>query len=418
MNSQDSASGSGDDLGFELPRPAVVSKKRVVAIVVAALVVVAVAFVVGYLPRKSAHRALAAGVALQENVKPRVELVTAKALTSDRALELSGTVAPLEQAVIYPRATGYVRRWLVDIGDKVTEGQVLAEIDIPEADAELAQARAELAQAEAALELANANLNLANMNLGRSQRLAEKKLVAAADVDQQQATQAGNAASVSVARANIVAQKANIKRLTDVKAYARVVAPFTGTITERNVDRGSLVTAGNSTPLYRIVATDPVRVLVQVPQDVAPSVQGGLDAKVVARGYGGRVFAGKITRAAGELDPTLRTMNVEIRVPNADGALVPGMYVQASLTLPTPHTVLEVPATALYNDAHGTRVATFVAGKIHFVPIVIERDTGATIQVASGLTGSERIVKIAVASIVEGEAVEVAAAGAAAAPAK
>jgi membrane fusion protein (multidrug efflux system) len=211
-----------------------------------------------------------------------------------------------------------------------------------------------------------------------------------------------------VARANVEAQRAAIKKLTDEKAFQRVVAPFAGTITARSIDRGALVTAGNSTPLFKIVATDPVRVVVQVPQDVAPGVKPDLSASVTARGYGARAFPGKVTRAAGELDPSLRTMGTEIRVANPDGALLPGMYVQAQLSLSTPHQVFEIPATALYSDAKGTRVATVTKeGKIHFVDIVIERDTGAAIQVGSGLEGNEQLVKVGVASYAEGDAVDV-----------
>ena len=125
------------------------------------------------------------------------------------------------------------------------------------------------------------------------------------------------------------------------------------------------------------------------------------------REFAGRQFPGKVTRSAGALDPELHTMTTEIQVPNADGALLPGMYVQAALTLPVPHRVVEIPATALYSDAQGLRVATVDAqNKIHFVPITIERDTGATLQIATGLTGDERIIKIAVTTLAEGDLVE------------
>jgi RND family efflux transporter MFP subunit len=397
-----------DDLGFDLPAPLAVSKKKIFVVVLIVGAALALAFVLGYRPRREAAQALASSNVATENALPRVQVVNAKAVTSDKALVLPGTVTALESTTVYPRVTGYVRRWLVDIGDKVTEGQLLAEIDVPENEAALVQARAELAQAEAGLELANANLALQQINLGRTQRLTEKNLVAKADLDTQQATTVGSQAQVSVARANVEAQRANIKKLTDERAFQRVLAPFAGTVTSRSIDRGALVSAGNSTPLFKIVAADPVRVIVQVPQDVAPGVKPDLAATVVARGYGARAFPGKVTRAAGELDPALRTMGTEIRVANPDGALLPGMYVQASLSLASPHQVFEIPATSLYNDAHGTRVATVdAAGKIHFVDIVIERDTGATIQVASGLTGKESIVKVGVASYAEGTQVDV-----------
>src|SRR5262249_2351730 len=152
----------------------------------------------------------------------------------------------------------------------------------------------------------------------------------------------------------------------------------------RQIDRGALVSEVNRTPLFTLVSTDPVRVFVDVPQTIAPSVKTGTPVKITVREYAGRDFAGTVARSAGALDPDLHTMTTEVRVPNSDGALLPGMYVQAQLTLPVPHKVLEIPATALYSDANGLRVATVDAqSKIHYAPITIERDTGATLQVAT-----------------------------------
>jgi RND family efflux transporter MFP subunit len=161
--------------------------------------------------------------------------------------------------------------------------------------------------------------------------------------------------------------------------------------------------------MFTVVATDPVRVFVDLPQTVAPSVRDGTDTVVTAREYAGRKFAGKVTRSAKALDPDLHVMTTEIQVPNGDNALLPGMYVQTQLTLPVPHRVVEIPATALYSDAQGLRVAVVDAQlKVHFRPIAIERDTGATLWVASGLSGDEKIVKIAVASLSDGDTVELA----------
>jgi len=159
--------------------------------------------------------------------------------------------------------------------------------------------------------------------------------------------------------------------------------------------------------MYTLVATDPIRVFIDVPQTVAASMKVGTDAQVTVREFPGRKFAGKIARSAGSLDPDLHTMSTEIDVPNPDSALLPGMYVEAALTLPVPHKVVEIPATALYSDAQGVRVAVVDAqNKAHFVPITIERDTGATLWVATGLTGDEKLVKVAVPSLLDGDVVE------------
>jgi RND family efflux transporter MFP subunit len=179
-------------------------------------------------------------------------------------------------------------------------------------------------------------------------------------------------------------------------------------VTTREAQRGALVTAGNATPLFKIAATDLVRVFVQVPQDLAPSVRNGLDAHVTVREYAARVFDGKVAHAAGALDPATRTMNTEVRVPNADGALFAGMYAQVSLTLPVPHTIYELPATALVTDAKGVRVVTVTPeGTLKLVKVVVERDTGPSVQIASGLEATDRVVKLASADLTDGRPVDV-----------
>jgi membrane fusion protein (multidrug efflux system) len=397
----------GPNLGFELPSARPIPRQRLTKILLIALVLVALAFVIGYLPGHTRRTALAA--AASQATLPHVGVLVAKEAASDRALDLPGAVQPLQETTISARATGYVKAWKVDIGDKVKQGQILAEIETPELDQELAQARAQVLQTRASLEQAKANRDLAQANLNRATRLAPSGIVSKADLETAQAQSSVGGANVNVANANIAAQEANIRRLDQLKAFSHVTAPFAGTITQRNVEVGSLVTANNGSPLFRLAAMDPARVFVQVPQDVAPSIKPGVVAKVSVREYPGRAFDGKVTRAASELDPSTRTMNTEIRVPNPDGALLAGMYAEVQMTLPLPHRVLEIPASALMNDARGARVAVVDdQSRIHLQPVVVERDNGATIDVASGLTGKERIARIGSAAFVEGMQVEVA----------
>lgn len=394
-----------DDLGFELP-PAAKSSRAFVVVMVVLLAGGLFAF--GYFRRNNAHRGVP--ITATETGAIRVEVIAPKELTSDRALALPGVVRPLEEAKLYSRSQGFVRKWLVDIGDKVKEGQLLAEIDTPELDAQLAQARAQLASARANVKQAVAQRNFSKSNSSRYEMLADQKLVATGAVEQQQAQAATDEATLAAAESNVTAQEANVRRLQELQGFAKVTAPFAGTITSRTVDRGTLVGEGGATPMFTLVATDPVRIFVDVPQSVAPSIQTGTEAIVTLREYSGKPFVGKVTRSSGALDPELHTMTTEVQVPNPDSALLPGMYVQVSLSLPVPHRVLEIPATALYSDAGGTRVAVVDAQqKLHFVPITIERDTGSTLYIATGLQGGERIVKIAVPSALEGDAVEVAA---------
>ena len=393
-----------DDLGFELPQPAQSSRLRVVIVL---LVIVGAAFAIGYLQWSKARGATP--VALQDVGPTRVEVIKAKVLSSDQALALPGVVKPLEEAKLYSRSSGFVRKWLADIGDKVKEGQLLAEIDTPELDAQLAQARAQLASARASVKQASAQRDFAKSNSARYETLADQKLISKSQVEQTQAQAATDEATVSAAQSNVTAQEANVRRLLELQGFGKVVAPFAGTITARTIDRGTLVGNGGATPMFTLVATDPIRVFVDVPQSVAPSVKVGTEAVVTVREYADRKFAGKVMRSSGALDPDLHVMTTEIQVPNPDNALLPGMYVQVAITLPVPHRVLEIPSTALYSDSQGLRVATVDAqNKIKFAPITLERDTGATLWVATGLTGDERIVKIAVPSLLDGDVVELA----------
>jgi membrane fusion protein (multidrug efflux system) len=392
-----------EDLGFALPAPSRTSRTGVTIVLV---ILLGGGFALGWSQRSKAHDLVP--VQSGEVRATRVEVFRPKVLASDQALTLPGTVRALEQTKIYPRVTGYVRKWLVDIGDKVAAGQVLAEIDTPDLDAQLAQARAQLGQAQAAVNQVTAQRDYSRSNTQRIESLADQKLVSRSQVEQTQAQASTDEAGVASAKSNVTAQQANVRRLLETQGFSRVVAPFAGTITTRTIERGDLVTEGTGTPLYTLVATDPIRVLVDVPQTVAASVRAGIAVTLTIRELPGRKFQGKITRAAGALDPDLHTMTTEVQVPNPDAALLPGMYVQAQLSFPVPHRVVEIPSTALYNDAQGLRVAVVDAQqRLRFAPITIERDTGATLQVATGLTGDERVVKIAVPGLAEGDPLEV-----------
>ncbi|MGE5049579.1 MAG: efflux RND transporter periplasmic adaptor subunit, partial [Deltaproteobacteria bacterium] len=290
----ESTRGTGGEphLGFVLPAARPIAKKRLALLALFALAVLGLAFVVGYLPRLQKRAALAASVELTRRALPRVETISPRPGASDRALALPGTVQPLQATLLFARASGFVRAWYADIGDRVKAGQVLAEIETPELDQELLQGQAQLLQTRASLTQAQANRNLARANLARARRLAPSGIVSRADLEQSEAQAEVGEANVKVAEANVKAQQANIRRLTQLKAFARVTAPFAGTITQRMVEVGALVTAGNAQPLFRLAAMDPARVFVQVPQDVAPSVRSGVSGNVTVREYPGRTFAG------------------------------------------------------------------------------------------------------------------------------
>jgi RND family efflux transporter MFP subunit len=398
-----------DDLGFELPEPARFSGRKVALATMLGAAALAGAFVVGYLPKRRAQAAIVEAAKASSGALMRVQVISPKTDSSDRALELPGSILPLEETIVYPRASGYVRSWSVDIGAHVKPGDLLAEIDTPEVDQQLAQARAQFAQAQAGVTQAQANDAYATLSLKRLEKLVPEGLAAQADLDKQKAQAVVEEANIAVAKANAEAAKAEIRRLSDLKAFSRLTAPFAGIVAARNIERGALVTAGNATPLFRIVATETMRVLVQVPQDAAPGVRVGVPAKVKVREFAGRTFDGTIAHAAGALDPATRMMRTEVRVPNPKGELLAGMYAEVSLTLPIPHRIFEVPATAVMNDAKGLRVAVVEPDStVRLVPVMVERDTGATIQLASGLQGNERVVRLANAELYEGRKVEIA----------
>ena len=397
------------DLGFDLPAAAAISRGRLAALLSSVIVVFGVAFVVVYVPRRRERAALAESAEAAGRSLLRLEVVRPKLVSSDRAVLLPGSVQPLVETVLYARASGFVRRWLVDIGDRVASGQLLAEIETPEIDQELEQATAQLAQARPTVERSKANYALSSANLKRFQTLTPAGLTSEADLDARRAQALTDEADVHVAEASISNANANIRRLQQIKGFARVTAPFAGTITQRLVEVGALVTAGNGQPLYKLAALDPARVFIQVPQDVAPGVRAGVPADVTVREYAGRIFHATVARAAGELDGTTRTMNTELRVPNPDGALMPGMYAEVALTLPSPHQVFELPATALMTDSKGTRVAIVDNdSRLHLAPVVVERDTGSTIGVSVGLQGTDRVARFGSAELVDGRQVDTA----------
>jgi len=405
------------ELGFTLPEPARLSRSR--ALIIAGLVVVGLGgvFVLALLPRNAARADLQEQAQKNEKALPRLTVVAPKLVSSDRAVKVPASIQPLEEAVIYARASGYVARWLVDLGDKVKADQLLAQIEVPELNQELSQGRAALAKAQASKVQAEAQKSLATSVLDRTGKLVSAGVATQQELEQTQAQSAVGEANVNLAQAGVEAERANIRRLSDLQQFSKVTAPFAGTITARSIDRGSLVTAG-STAMFRLAATDTVRVFIQLPQDVATNVVVGGPAEVHVREFAGRTFNGTVARTAGALDPVTRTLNTEIRVPNPDGKLLAGMYAEVSLALSAPRQVYEIPATALLSDAQGLRVAIVQPNDtLHMQPITIERDLGATLHVSSGLTGGERLVQIAGAELSEGQKVQPLAPKPAAAPA-
>jgi len=342
----------------------------------------------------------------QEQTIPRVEVTSVARSSSNAQLQLPGNIQAITEAPILARADGYISRRTVDIGDRVQSGQTLAEIEAPELDQQIVQAKATLQQAQAALEqaLANEEQGKANQELARitAQRwvdLSSKGLATKQENDQYKAQYAAQTANVqalgkavAAARSNIAAADANLARLNELKSYQQVKAPFDGVITVRNVDVGALVNSGN-TMLYRIAQTGTLRLYINVPQTYANDVRVGQRAQLTVSNLPGRSFTGTVARTANALDPTSRTLLVEMQVPNGNGVLLPGMYAQVDLRSSRPDAPLLISDDALILRAEGPQVAIVRPDDtIHLQKIEIGRDYGDRMEVPNGLHEGDRIV--------------------------
>jgi RND family efflux transporter MFP subunit len=370
------------------------------------IVLLVAAFFAGYIPLQKRNALIATEAQEQETALPRVEVIEVGRSSGSSDLELPGNIQAVTEAPILARADGYVRSRMVDIGDHVQAGQPVAEIEAPEVDQQLRQVKANLQQAQAALEqaLANSeqgksNLELARITAQRWSNLFAQGVVSRQETDQYQAQYQSQLAGVqaleraiAAQRGNVAAAEANLARLDDMQAYRVVKAPFAGVITLRNVDVGALVTAGN-TLLYRIAQTNTLRTYVNVPQTNASSIRLGQAARLSVTNLPGRSFTGTVARTSNALDPTSRTMLVELQVPNADGALLPGMYAQVQLSSARTNAPLMVPGEALIVRADGTQVAVVRSDStVHLQKIRVGRDYGDRLEVLDGLTQGDKII--------------------------
>lgn len=351
-----------------------------IALVAGLVVVLAALFAIGLWPKWNALK-VAQAEAGKDDLQA-VSYVTARRGASKADITLPATLYAMQEATIYARTNGYLRRWLVDIGDPVRAGQVLAEIEAPEVDREFDQAHATRAQVKA-------NLDLAKITADRYAALLQEEAVSPQEVDEKKGLFAARSADYAAA-------EANLRRLEQMKSYQRVVAPFSGTITARNVDIGSLIQAGSASSsgwLFKIAQTETIRVHAAVPQSSMRLVKPGMTVDLVVPELGEKAFPAKVMRNAGAFDAATRTMIVEMHVSNRGGPLLPGMYAQARLSLVNPEPNLQVPINALMVGGEGARVATVdVNGVIQIKPVKIGRDLGKEVEIVGGLAENERVI--------------------------
>jgi RND family efflux transporter MFP subunit len=363
-------------------------------------------YYLGYLPRTRREQVLAAESVAGGQALPVVNVERVKRSLGQSSLVLPGNTQAVTEAPVLARATGYIIKRNVDIGDRVAAGQVLAEIEAPElkqqirqAQAAIDQANQSVQQAEAGLIQGRANLGLAKVTRDRYQTLLSQKVVAQQDFDTRQAQWEASVANVQAldkaigaAKSNAAAAEANLARLNDLLGYLMVRAPFAGVITVRNVDTGALVNEG-STLLFRMAQTDRLRTYVNVPQSDADSVRVGQKATLVVSDLGGRKFTGTVARTANALDPATRTLLVEVQIDNGGGVLLPGMYTQVDLSVPRKNPPLMIAADALVVRSNGPQVAVVGAdGTVHFALVQLGRDLGDRLEALSGVQEGDRLV--------------------------
>lgn len=382
------------------------SRAKLWTLALLAVALIAVAFITGYWPRHRREALLVAEANVESHTDPVVNVVTVVQSSGKSELSLPGNIQAVTESPVLARASGYVQKRYADIGDRVSQNQLLAEIEAPELDQQVEQAKATLAQIESALEQSNAalqqgraNEQLAKVTAARWDTLARQGIVSRQDNDtyqaQYQAQQANVQAlekAVAAAKSNIAASQANLNRLTDLRGYQKVRAPFAGVITLRNIDAGTLITEG-STLMYRIAQTDRLRTYVNVPQADQAAIHVGQTARLSISEMPGREFIGKVTRTANALDPTSRTLLAEVQVANPEGKLVPGMYAQVTLSAVHADASLTIPGDTLLIRPDGPQVALVESdGKVHFQKVQLGRDYGNKIEVLRGLVPGQRIV--------------------------
>jgi RND family efflux transporter MFP subunit len=310
-------------------------------------------------------------------------------------LTLPGETKAYVEAPIYAQTSGYLKKWYFDIGSKIKAGEVLAQIDTPEVDQQLQQSLANLKQAEAQLELSHSTYE-------RNEDLYKRRVISAQDFDNANG-------DLKVKQATVNADQADVNRLQALQEFKIVRAPFDGIITVRSTDIGAYVPAGTGTQLFRIAQINPLRVYLNVPQNYALFVKKGVPSDLSLAEFPGRKFPAQVTRTAGAIDPTSRTLLTEMSVPNENGELFPGAFVQITLKLETKTNSLVIPSNTLLFRSDGTTVGVVKPdGNVEIRKIVITRDLGSKLEVAEGLTENEQLIVNPSDGLAEGMTVKVA----------
>lgn len=380
-------------------------------------------FVIGILPRLSRAKTLEAASATVKQGPVEVPVITVKSAPVETDVTLPGNIQGLTEAVLYARADGYISKRYVDIGQRVSAGQLLVDIESPEIQQQVMQGRATLEQAqsnlgaaEASLQQYKANLLLAEETDKRTSTLVQRGVLSKQEGDQSRSTllarqadvEAGQA-SVRTAEHAIRAARANLKRLEELQGYTHVRAPFSGVITARNIDIGTLVSAGSGSSvreLFRMAQSGRLRIFVNVPQSEVRSIRIGMPCTLTVRQFGTREFLATVVRTAEALDPASRTLLTEVQLPNPNGELLPGMYAQVKFHVRRAHPPLLIPSEALITNSNGEQVAIVRNGRIHLQPVISGNDYGPQVEILNGVAEGDRLVTNLTDEVQEGRSIK------------
>jgi RND family efflux transporter MFP subunit len=373
-------------------------------VVLGVAVVLAGALTAGAWTHLTQYRLSADAAEQERDFAPRVRVASVEPSSEIDVVKLPATTSAFATANIFARASGYIGKREVDIGDRVKQGQLLVEIVAPELDHQIAQAEATLGQLKWTLQQAEANRELAKVTWDRDRPLVQKGWATAQQGTIDEQTLKAQEAAVSVAQANITAEEAQLQVLHQQKIYQRVVAPFDGVITQRNVDVGSLVQADatSGTFMFTIMQSNVIRTQVFVPQDSAFGLKPGIAAAVHVAEIPDRAFPGKVTRIADAIDPGSRTLLTEIDIPNPDGALTPGIYCTVELHIPRKTPSFTVSADAIIFNQAGLQVAVVENGVVHLRKVGVVRDLGRQLLVDSGVKRGDQVILNPAVDLAEG----------------
>ncbi|MBK9205703.1 MAG: efflux RND transporter periplasmic adaptor subunit [Candidatus Obscuribacter sp.] len=424
---------------------------KLIIVIIIVVAVAAILLTVGFLPRMARTKELDKMHTETAGAVPLVRTIIAKPAVETESLTLPGNIGAIQYTTIYARVDGYLRDRMVDIGDHVKTGQLLARIDTPTIDESLAQAKADLVRAQANVDKANAdykeavakqataqaeiekatgNVAYATVTATRWQNLVSRGAVSAQSRDEKvrllEATSADLKANnsnlkaaeaqvlacksqIAEAKANVVAKQAEVARITAEQNFQKVVAPFDGIITLRKVDPGALITKGSqsdSLELFQLAKIDRLRIYVNAPQRVARYLKKGMVAQVMVPEYPDGNYKGVVTNISGGLDPNTRTRQTEIQIDNKDHALLPGMYAEVNLTGSREEKWITVPGTTIVTRPEGQYLLIAKDGKAHYQQVTIGRDFGSEVEIRTGLSGNEHVAVSPNDDIIQGEAVK------------